>query len=138
MDVNGNAETIYYPMDDKDSTLVGINKTQSSFVVMHLKNKKVQRIVMTSASNGNMYPLTQLSGSELYLKNYFWIPKQRPIKREDIFLKFPKTVRVKLGNSNLDSKNDKNDVFKPAISKVLPTKNKQEIKSKTPTSKGLE
>jgi len=88
--VNGNAETIYYPTDDKDSTLVGINKTQSSFVVMYLKNKKIQRVVLTAASNGTMYPLTQLSGKDLYLKNFFWLEEQRPIKKKDIFLVFPK------------------------------------------------
>ena len=100
VDVNGNAETIYYPIDDKDSTIVGINKTQSSFVYMYIKNKKVQRIVMTSATTGNMYPLTQLSGDELYLKNFFWLEKQRPVKREDVFLTFPKEKRVKIAVSD--------------------------------------
>jgi len=100
VDVNGNAETIYYPKDDKDSTLVGINKTQSSFVVMYIKNKKVERIVMTTATTGNMYPLTQLSGSDLYLKNFFWLEDQRPLKREDVFMTFPKTARIKQGVAN--------------------------------------
>jgi len=90
VNVNGNAETIYYPVDDKDSTIVGINKTQSSFVVMYLKNKKVDRIVMTSASNGNMYPLGQLSGADLLLKNYKWLDEQRPKKKEDVLITFPK------------------------------------------------
>ena len=100
VDVNGNAETIYYPIDDKDSTIVGINKTQSSFVFMYIKSKKVQRIVMTSATTGNMYPLTQLSGDELYLKNFFWLEKQRPLKSEDIFLTFPKTKRTRTTGSS--------------------------------------
>lgn len=106
--VNGNAETIYYPRDEKDSTLVGLNKTQSSFVVMYLKNKKVKRIVMTSASTGTMYPLTQLSGKDLYLKNFFWLEDQRPKKKQDIFLVFPKVPRPKIGASDLtDSKTGK-------------------------------
>jgi len=94
--VNGNAETIYYPRDDKDSTLVGLNKTQSSFVVMYLRNKKVQRVVLTSASTGTMYPLVQLSGSDIYLKNFFWLDNQRPKKKQDIFLVFPKVPRPKI------------------------------------------
>ena len=94
--VNGNAETIYYPRDDKDSTLVGLNKTQSSFVVMYMRNKKVQRVVLTSASTGTMYPLAQLSGSDIYLKNFFWLDKQRPKKKQDIFLVFPKVPRPKI------------------------------------------
>jgi len=103
--VNGNAETIYYPRDDKDSTLIGLNKTQSSFVVMYFKNKKIQRVVMTTASNGTMYPLTQLSGNDLYLKNFFWLEEQRPMEKMDIFLTFPKYIHPK--NNGPDSK-DKN------------------------------
>lgn len=97
VNVNGNAETIYYPLDDKDSTLIGLNKTQSSFVVMYLKNKKVERVVMTSATTGTMYPLAQLPGGELYLKNFFWLENQRPKNKKDLFLIFPKVARPKPG-----------------------------------------
>jgi lipopolysaccharide export system protein LptA len=95
VDVKGNAETIYYPKDEKDSTLIGLNKTQSSFVIMYLKNKKVDRIVMTTATTGTMYPLTQLSGNDLYLKNFFWLDEQRPKSKDDLFLVFDKTKRTK-------------------------------------------
>ncbi len=101
VNVNGNAETIYYPIDDKDSTMVGINKTQSSFVTMYLKDKKVDRIVLTAASSGTMYPVEQLSGGDLYLKNYFWLGEQRPMKKEDVFLVFPDKTRKKPGTSSL-------------------------------------
>ena len=104
VNVNGNAETIYYPRDEKDSTLIGLNKTQSSYVVMFMKKKKVDKIVMTSASNGIMYPLKELSGGDLYLKNYFWLEEQRPKKREDIFLTFVKKPREKIGTSTLMNK----------------------------------
>ena len=118
VDVKGNAETIYYPRDDKDSSLVGLNKTQSSFVVMYLKDKKVDRIVMTSASSGTMYPLTQLSGSDLHLKNYFWLVEQRPSNKDDLFLLFPKQSRPKSGGD------DKDDAEKPSGESIetAPTK----------------
>jgi hypothetical protein len=106
VDVNGNAETIYYPVDDKDSTLIGLNKTQSSFVVMYLKNKKIDRVVMTSASTGTMYPITQLKGGDLYLKNYFWLEDQRPKNKNDLFLIFPKTARIKPGNDSQKATTD--------------------------------
>lgn len=93
VEVNGNAETIYIPFDDLDSTMIGVNKTESSFVNMFFKNKKVDKIVLTSASKGVIYPVGQLKGEELYLKNFFWLENQRPMKREDVFLTFPKGVR---------------------------------------------
>jgi len=106
VDVNGNAETVYYPVDDKDSTLIGLNKTQSSFVVMHMKNKKVERIVLTSASSGTMFPIEKLSGKDLYLKNFFWLPEQRPKNKQDLFLVFPKTERTKPGIERPKSSDD--------------------------------
>lgn len=110
VDVNGNAETIYYPRDDGDSTLIGINKTESSFVVMYLKNKKVERVVFTAATTGVMYPLTQLKGGDLYLKNYFWLEEQRPKKSSDVMLAFAKKPREKIGTSTLMGKGaDSND-----------------------------
>lgn len=90
VEVSGNAETIYYPVDDKDSTIIGINKTQSSYVNMYFKEQHLDRIVLTTASTGIMYPLDELSGNELFLNNFFWIDEQQPKKREDIFLVFPR------------------------------------------------
>jgi len=93
VDINGNAETVFYPQDDADSTLIGLNKTQSSFVAMYLKNKKVDRVVLTSASSGTMFPLDKATDNELYLKNFFWLEDQRPMTVKDLFLVFPKTER---------------------------------------------
>jgi len=126
--VNGNAETIYYPRDDKDSTLIGLNKTQSSFVVMYFKNKKVKRVVLTTSSTGTMYPLTQLSGNDLYLKNFFWLEDRRPKKIKDIFLVFPKFVRPKIVEADL--KGTKTDSESGKV-KHISSKNKNIIKSVT-------
>jgi lipopolysaccharide export system protein LptA len=103
--VKGNGETIYYPRDEKDSTLVGVNKTQSSFVTMYFKNKKVNRILLTSASTGTMYPLLQLKGDDLYMKNFFWLDDQRPMKKEDVLLTFAKKKRTRTAET--DSKTEK-------------------------------
>jgi len=101
VNVNGNAETIYYPIDDADSTIVGLNKTESSYVVMYLKNKKAERIVMTSASSGIMYPMGQLTGGDIYLKNFFWLEKQRPSNSADVLIIPEKEARTKIGKSSL-------------------------------------
>jgi hypothetical protein len=113
--VNGNAETIYFPVDDADSTIIGLNKTESSYVVMYLKNKKAERIVMTSATSGVMYPLGQLTGGDIYLKNFFWLEKQRPTSSTDVLIIPEKEIRQKIGESSLmgvnptDTKSAKKD-----------------------------
>jgi lipopolysaccharide export system protein LptA len=95
VEINGNAETIYFPRDEKDSTILGVNKTQSSFVTMYYKDEKIQRVVLTSASSGTMYPLNQLSNNELLLKKFFWIDTHRPKSKSDIFLRFPPTLTTR-------------------------------------------
>ncbi|WP_163629164.1 OstA-like protein [Paludibacter sp. 221] len=89
VEVSGNAETIYCPVDEADNTVVVVNKTQSSYVTMHFKEQKIDRVVLTTVSSGTGYPLGDLSGDELYLNNFFWIEEQRPQKKEDIFLTYP-------------------------------------------------
>jgi len=108
VNVNGNAETLYYPQDDKDSTLIGLNKTQSSFVTMHFKNKKIDRVLLTTSTTGIMYPMYKLTKKEMYLNSYFWVAEQRPKNKQDLFVAYPKIVRPKASgidvlNSNTDS-----------------------------------
>jgi len=97
VNVNGNAETIYFPHDDKDSTVIGLNRTQSSFVVMYFKNKKINKAVFTSATNGTMFPLENLSENILHLKTFFWVEKERPKDKNDLFTLYPKIDRPKGG-----------------------------------------
>jgi lipopolysaccharide export system protein LptA len=107
VNVNGNAETIYFPRDDKDSTLVGLNRTQSSFVTMYFKNKKVQRAILTTSTNGMMFPIINLTDNKLYLKTFFWVEKERPKNRQDLFTVYPKIVRPKPGGiDNLNAFSD--------------------------------
>lgn len=102
VDVSGNAETIYYPVDEGDSTIIGLNKTQSSYVILHFNEKKIEKIVLTAESSGAMYPLDKVQDGDLYLKNYFWLIEQRPKTKDDLFLRFPKTPRTKNGGSTSD------------------------------------
>ena len=104
VNVNGNAETIYYPRDDEDLSLLGINKTESSYVVIHLADRKVERIVTTAATTGVMYPLNELSGGDLYLKNFFWLKYERPKNSADVMTKVERETREKIGTSSLMDK----------------------------------
>lgn len=95
--VSGNAETIYYPVDDADSTIIAINKTESSFVNMYFIEKELDRIVLTDATNGGMFPIDKFEKQDLYLRNFFWLPEHRPKNKDDVFVKLPKSEREKPG-----------------------------------------
>ena len=92
IDVNGNAETVFYPREE-DGTYIGINKTQSSFVKLYLENRQVHHVVFTTASSGVMIPLNQATQGERYLTTFFWAEHERPQQPEDIFLHPERTVR---------------------------------------------
>jgi lipopolysaccharide export system protein LptA len=95
VEVNGNAETVYFARDDVDSTLIGANKTVSSLVVMHFKDKKIDRIILTTASEGTFCPIDLLKDEFIYLENFFWIENQRPQSGDDVFKVFSSGDRPK-------------------------------------------
>ncbi len=84
IEVNGNAETIYY-VREEDGTLTGILKAFSSNMSIKLRDKKIKRITYLEKPNGTLYPEGEIAASELQLKNFQWLGDRRPLKREDIF-----------------------------------------------------
>lgn len=86
IDVNGNAETVFYPHEDENGgPVVGVNKTQSSYVKMYIKDKKVDHILFTTSTTGAMYPLDKISESAARLSNFFWAAAERPASPQDVF-----------------------------------------------------
>ena len=92
VDVSGNAETVFYPKED-DGNIIGINKTQSSYVTIFIENRKISKVLLTAASNGTMFPLGQLPKEDTYLGGFFWAEQERPKSPLDIFSNPPKTPR---------------------------------------------
>ena len=92
IDVNGNAETVFYPREE-DGTYIGVNKTQSSFVKLYLENRQIHHVVFTTASSGVMIPFNQASPGERYLTTFFWAEDERPQQPGDIFLHPERTRR---------------------------------------------
>lgn len=92
VDVNGNAETIFFPKED-DGTITGINKTQSSYVKIFLEKQQIHHITFTTKTTGTMYPLDQIEKEKMFLVNYFWADKERPASPDDIFARPERTQR---------------------------------------------
>ena len=92
VDVQGNAETIFYPREE-DGSYLGVNKTQSSFVKLYLENRQVDHVVFTTATTGVMIPLDQTEEGETRLATFFWAEQERPRTPGDIFLHPQRTPR---------------------------------------------
>ncbi len=84
IDVSGNAQTIFYPQE-RDSTLTGLNKAESGFLQMLLKNQQMEKIIIWPQPQGTMTPMDLIKPEQLYLPAYQWYDELRPTGPEDIY-----------------------------------------------------
>lgn len=84
VEVIGSVRVVYYPMDS-DSTLIGMNVSETSNLDLYLKDQKLERMVMKPKSTGTLYPMTQIPVDKKKLANFVWFDYLRPINKEDIF-----------------------------------------------------
>ena len=84
VDVDGSVRLIYYPME-KDSTLLGMNCSETSKLSMFLENRKLKKMAMSPKSNGTLYPMTQIPPAKMKLDNFAWFDYVRPLSKADIF-----------------------------------------------------
>ena len=85
IDIDGNAESIFYPLDGKDNTMIGRNYTQSSYLSMWFEEGKFDRWKIWSISNNKMIPVPDLTLEQKTLKKFAWYDEIRPADRYDIF-----------------------------------------------------
>lgn len=98
-DVIGNVQAVFYPLDG-DSAMIGMNTTESSNLTVYFKMRAVDRIVIRSHSNGVMYPMEKIDQKKMYLSNFNWFARIRPIDAEDVFFWRGKRVDEQLKKSN--------------------------------------
>ena len=85
IEVTGNAQTIYFPKDESNGSLVGLNRGESSKITIHLTNRKLDWLVMSPASKGVIYPLENLTAERLYFPGFIWQEDLRPKDKMDVF-----------------------------------------------------
>ena len=84
VDAYGNVQTVFYPVDEKDSTFQGLNYLETDTMRMFLDHRKLQKIVTNKAS-GTTYPMTQIPPSKFHLNQFAWFDYVRPLDKDDIF-----------------------------------------------------
>jgi lipopolysaccharide export system protein LptA len=87
IDVDGNAETIYYVREDSKE-MIGVNKAQGSRMHLYIDDNKIQRITYFDRPDGNMYPDKDVTEEQRILKGFQWVPERRPLNWMDIFRNF--------------------------------------------------
>ena len=99
VDVIGSVRLVYYPMES-DSTLIGMNVSETSLLNMFLENRKMKKMIMSPKSNGTLYPMLQRPPEKMKLDIFVWFDYIRPLDKEDIFEWRGKKAGQELKKSN--------------------------------------
>lgn len=85
IDVNGNVLVVFYPIDDKDSTMIGLNYAEGSFLRVLLKERRMEKGAFIGKANGTLFPMDQIPADKYKLPPFVWFDYIRPRNKEDIF-----------------------------------------------------
>lgn len=85
VDVNGNVVVLFYPVEEKDSSLIGLDNTEGGFLRMLLKERRMDRGSFIGKANGTMYPMDQIPPDKYRLPSFAWFDYIRPRDKNDIF-----------------------------------------------------
>ena len=84
IDVAGNAESIFYPLE-KDGAKVGMNETKSGFLTIWVKDNKLDKLKIWPSPVGSMTPIPDLKPDQKILKYFYWFDYLRPKNMDDIY-----------------------------------------------------
>lgn len=80
-----NVLTIYFPIDEADSTIILENYLSTTLMKIYFNDRKMQK-VWAPKSEGDAYPLSQIPPDRRALSTFAWFDYIRPIDKDDIFV----------------------------------------------------
>lgn len=93
IDVSGNAESIFYPIEN-DGAKVGLNESKSGFLSIWIKQNKLERLKIWPTPIGSLTPIPDLKPEQKTLKDFKWYDYLRPKDKGDIFNKHVREVQT--------------------------------------------
>ena len=85
VDVNGSVLVVFYPVEERDSSLILMNYSEGGFLRMMLKDRRMERGAFIGKANGIAYPMDQIPSDKYRLPSFVWLDYIRPLNKEDIF-----------------------------------------------------
>lgn len=86
VNVINNAECVYFILDE-DSTLIGVNTSQTSEMKVLLSKNKIDGIVFYNSPDGMIYPDKELTDKDRRLKDFRWLKYYRPLNTKDLYIR---------------------------------------------------
>lgn len=85
LDVSGNVQAIYLPMES-DSTYNKIGNITGSFLAADFDGNSIKKMSVWPEPNGTLTPIYLAKKNSYYLPQFKWYEKLRPTSPDDIFI----------------------------------------------------
>ncbi len=85
--VEGNGQSIYYALDDRNK-LIGVNHVECSKMNIRFEENKVKRIAFIGKPDSKLVPPKELTNSANRLDGFSWREKEKPTKEDVLGVKF--------------------------------------------------
>ena len=92
----GNVLSIYFPVDDKDTTIIGLNYMETDTMRMYISEARKLEKIVCSKTQATTYPMTQIPPGKSKLPGFQWFDNLRPKDKSDLFRRAEKTEEQKL------------------------------------------
>ncbi|MBS0000159.1 MAG: Organic solvent tolerance protein OstA [Cyclobacteriaceae bacterium] len=80
--VTGNSESLFYALDEEDNSLIGINKTLCSNMIIRFKENRASNISFYVDVESTFIPPHELEEPDTRLKGFNWRGKEKPVLSE--------------------------------------------------------
>jgi lipopolysaccharide export system protein LptA len=80
--VDGNAENLYFALDEKENTLMGMNKIICSSILIRFKEGKVDTFSSYVKPEAKFIPPHELTDEDKRLRGFSWQIEKRPTKKD--------------------------------------------------------
>lgn len=95
-DAISNVRSIYYSVDEKDSTLIGLNYLETDTMRMYISPQRKLEKIWTCRFEATLYPMTQIPPGKERLEAFGWFDYVRPLNKDDLYEWRPKAAGTEL------------------------------------------
>jgi len=126
-----NVLVVYYPVDEADSSYVGLVSMETSQLRMFFEDKKLKRI-WSPKSEGVVYPMSQIPPEKRYLNGFVLFDYIRPVSKDDVFEWRPKRAGTEMKTQRRRDMSSKNIKPMPTVTNKTVDNNNEETPSVQP------
>lgn len=87
MFIDGNAESIYYIVDEKRKIYTDMYHSRSSRIKILVDSNQITHFIPIQRIDGKVYPLNLVPQEEEILEGFVWKPGDRPTSKEDLLMR---------------------------------------------------